>query len=106
MKKKIAINLTVILLVLVAFNACKKEIAPATEDQIAKALKPAENLPASVTLFATGLNNPRGLEWGPDGNLYVAEAGIGGSTQTVGLCEQAPFPFGPYRGSATGGRIS
>jgi hypothetical protein len=106
MKKKIAINLTVILLVLVVFNSCKKEIAPATEDQIAKAMKPAENLPASVTLFATGLNNPRGLEWGPDGNLYVAEAGIGGSTQTVGQCEQAPFPFGPYRGSATGGRIS
>ena len=106
MKKKIAINLTVILLVIVAFNACKKEIAPASGDEIAKAQKPAENLPASVTQFATGLNNPRGLEFGPDGNLYVAEAGIGGSSLTVGQCEQAPFPFGPYKGSTTGGRIS
>jgi glucose/arabinose dehydrogenase len=27
----------------------------------------------------TGLDNPRGLAWGPEGGLYVAEAGRGGS---------------------------
>jgi hypothetical protein len=27
----------------------------------------------------TGLNNPRGLAWGPEGALYVAEAGSGGT---------------------------
>src|SRR5262249_19887967 len=31
--------------------------------------------PASVTVFATGLSNPRGLTFGPDGTLYVAEGG-------------------------------
>ena len=33
---------------------------------------------ARVSLYASGLNNPRGLKFGPDGNLYVAEGGVGG----------------------------
>ena len=32
----------------------------------------------TVTTYATGLTNPRGLTFGPDGHLYVAEAGVGG----------------------------
>lgn len=61
---------------------------------------------ANVSVLATGLNNPRGLLFGPDGNLYVAEGGLGGTASTVGLCTQVPAPIGPYSGSATGGRIS
>jgi hypothetical protein len=61
---------------------------------------------AGVSVFATGLNNPRGLKFGPDGNLYVAEGGIGGANSTEGCCEQVIPPVGPYAGSATGSRIS
>jgi hypothetical protein len=65
---------------------------------------------ASVSVFATGFNNPRGLKFGPDGNLYVAEGGLGGSDSTVGQCDQVVPPVGPYTGSTNdplrGGRIS
>ena len=61
---------------------------------------------SNIAVFATGLNNPRGLKFGPDGKLYVAEGGTGGADSTVGICDQVPFPVGPYTGSATGGRIS
>jgi hypothetical protein len=60
---------------------------------------------ASTSVYATGLNNPRGLRFGPDGSLYVAEAGAGGSNSTVGLCPQVPAPVGPYLGG-TGAQIT
>src|SRR3954447_20558168 len=52
----------------------------------------------TVKVFATGLNNPRGLKFGPDGILYVAEGGAGGALSTDGLCEQVLVPIGPYTG--------
>ncbi len=34
-----------------------------------------------VDIIANGLTNPRGLTWAPDGSLYLAQAGSGGSTR-------------------------
>jgi hypothetical protein len=59
----------------------------------------------TVSVFATGFNNPRGLKFGPDGYLYVAEGGLGGNQSTIGICDQVVPPIGPYTGGMTG-RIS
>jgi hypothetical protein len=61
---------------------------------------------AEVSVYASGLNNPRGLTFGPDGSLYVAEGGLGGGlTTTPAECDQVPAPVGPYSGGFTA-RIS
>jgi hypothetical protein len=66
--------------------------------------------PVTISVFASGFNNPRGLAFGPDGNLYVAEGGLGGLDSTAGQCDQVIAPIGPYTGSTNdpvnGGRIS
>ena len=63
------------------------------------------DLVASVSIFSSGFNNPRGLKFGPDGYLYVAEGGIGGTDSST-TCTPVLPPVGPYRGSTNGARIS
>ncbi|HRF97629.1 MAG TPA: ScyD/ScyE family protein, partial [Aggregatilineales bacterium] len=53
----------------------------------------------SYTVLVEGLNNPRGINFSPDGVLYVAEAGVGGDID---------FPEGPFGPAMLGftGRVS
>jgi hypothetical protein len=60
-----------------------------------------------VTTVATGLTNPRGLIFGPDGNLYVAEAGTGG-TLTAPDTPECPANYNIYSPYTAGysGRVT
>jgi sugar lactone lactonase YvrE len=55
---------------------------------------------ATVTLVASGLNNPRGIAFGPEGGLYVAEAGYGGPVSCGVGPDGVPASFG-FSGSVT-----
>jgi hypothetical protein len=59
---------------------------------------------STLTPFATGLQGPRGMAFGPDGTLYVAEGGTGGTSPSPTACSVAA-PIGPYTGGPTA-RIS
>jgi len=53
---------------------------------------------ATVEIIAVGLNNPRGLNFGPKGGLYVAEAGNGGADACGTAATGNPRPlvfYGP-----------
>ena len=93
MRKKLFYSLGSVTLIAILLASCVKNIPQNNCGQ--------DDLVAKVSTFASGFNNPRGLAFGPDGNLYVAEGGVGGTESTVGICDQ----IGPYTGSTTGARI-
>lgn len=101
-----------LLLFIFFFSACKKndpDQGKCEEFNKGKNKKDWKQGDKTVSVFATGFNNPRGLKFGPDCHLYVAEAGLGGTTNTEKICPEiqpGAAAGGPFLGSPTGGRIS
>lgn len=102
MKKKSIKILFLLLLSTLMFYSCNDAVIPTDSNinnsQITEK-KQTDNV--TISVFASGLNSPRGLKFGPDGYLYVAEAGLGGNNSTLGQCDQVIPPVGPYTGGNT-----
>jgi hypothetical protein len=96
MKTKNILLLNAMIIFILFFTACKKNGTHFCNGN--------DQITGTSMVFATGLNNPRGLKFGPDNQLYVAEGGIGGTNTTT--CTQVIPPVGPYTGSTDGSRIS
>jgi hypothetical protein len=97
MKRNVSLQWTAIIAVALLFSSCRKDPFNDCDGK-------TNTTTATVKVFATGLNNPRGLKFGPDGYLYVAEGGKGGTNSTK--CVQVVPPVGPYTGSPTNAGIS
>jgi hypothetical protein len=76
MVQKLFRRASVLVLLTVALSGLPSAVA---------APEPARREP-EISVVASGLNNPRGLSFGPEGGLYVAEAGRGGT----GPCVEHP----------------
>src|SRR6476659_5713650 len=108
------IQFITLILIIFMIQSCKKETGQTSSANqktkinqvnggVSKIMSATMLAPSRI--FSSGLNNPRGLKFGPDGNLYVAEGGLGGTNSTVGFCTQVVAPVGPYTSSNTTGRI-
>ena len=74
MKTKYIFQFSAIIISTLLFTSCKKNGVHFCNGN--------DKITATSEVFATGLNNPRGLKFGPNNQLYVAEGGIGGKTTT------------------------
>jgi len=106
------ISMGMFLLLLLSFlGSCSKNIEPLNQPlqdnqavqnnqpvMAARSLAVLDTVLATVSVFAPDIVYPRGLKFGPDGYLYVATAGIGGTNSTEGQCDQVIPPVGPYTG--------
>jgi sugar lactone lactonase YvrE len=92
------------LAIITLVTACDAGTGPAAGDLETKPAPVA--LPLTPEVFADGLEFPRGFAWAPNGDMYVAEAGTGGTTTTTAEpCAQVVPPVGPYSNGPTS-RIS
>ena len=99
-------KLPLLIAAVAAISGCDSSTAPTPE---LSASTPESRAPAGLvtpSVFATGLQYPRGFDWSPKGDLYVAEAGTAGTNFTTDAqCVQVLSPAGPYFNGPTS-RIS
>jgi hypothetical protein len=82
-------------------GSCSKNdqvLTPTSQDN--QSTEKSATISTGYTVFAENFSYPRGLKYGPDGYLYVALAGVGGTNLTSG-CNQVVAPVGPYLGGNT-----
>jgi hypothetical protein len=92
------------LVALALLAACADSTSPGASQL--QSNKAPVSLPLTPEVFAVGLQYPRGFAWAPNGDMYVAEAGTGGTSFTTAeQCEQVVPPVGPYLNGPTS-RIS
>ncbi|HCY75545.1 MAG TPA: ScyD/ScyE family protein [Ignavibacteriales bacterium] len=103
MKKQAIFMLFVLFLSSLVFYSCNDDSSIPTDTQLIKSSSSDKITSSNTTIdtIAVGLNGPRGLKFGADGYLYVAESGLGGSNSTLGQCDQVIPPVGPYVGGNT-----
>lgn len=93
-------KLKTLIVVSLLFSICSFSNAQRFPHRTGTAKSGLQSGVATATVFATDLRFPRGLKFGPDSRLYVAESGLGGTETTVGLCDQDPN-FGPFQSGKT-----
>ena len=67
-------------LTLMAISACSNDVSGPAATSSAPVAGASVFLASTATVVMSGLNSPRGLSWGPEGGLYVAEAGTSAIT--------------------------
>jgi len=92
MQRFLAVTALIAVVSLAACDAHDATSITATPDAGATRA-PVPTAPAAPQVLASGLEYPRGFAFGPDGAIYLAEAGTpaGNTMSTVGLCPQVGF---------------
>jgi hypothetical protein len=100
-------RLPLFLLSLLATSACTNDLSAPLVSSPSREANPSVSIAATTTVVMSGLNSPRGLSWGPEGALYVAEAG---TSEITGSCipflEGATLNTKCYSGTGSISRLS